>query len=109
MAGYRQTNPDRAKAALAAVIVHAAIGAAFLTGLVVNVSKRPSDVLRTFDITLPPPPPPLVEQKESRAKGDPGEAGRIDLLGNQPARARIGTQGGAAGVERAAVALDGER
>lgn len=76
MAGYRQTNPDRAKAALAAVIVHAAIGAAFLTGLVVNVSKRPSDVLRTFDITLPPPPPPIVEQKESRAKGDPGEAGK---------------------------------
>jgi protein TonB len=76
MAGYRQTNPDRAKAALAAVIVHAAIGAAFLTGLVVNVSKRPSDVLQTFDITLPPPPPPVVDQKLSPAKGDPGEAGK---------------------------------
>lgn len=77
MAGYRQSNPDRAKAALAALIVHAAIGAAFLTGLVVNVSERPSEVLDTFDVTLPPPPPPrVVEQEESAAKGEPGEAGK---------------------------------
>lgn len=77
MAGYRQSNPDRAKAAAAAVIVHAAIGAAFLTGLVVNVSKHPSEVLETFDLTLaPPPPPPIVEQKVSAPKGDPGEAGK---------------------------------
>ena len=75
MAGYRQSNPDRAKAALAALIVHAAIGAAFLTGLVVNVSERPSEVLDTFDVTLPPPPP-VVEQQESAAKGNPGEAGK---------------------------------
>lgn len=76
MAGYRQSNPDRAKAALAALLVHAAIGAAFLTGLVVNVSDRPSEVLDTFDVRLPPPPPPVVEQEESAAKGDPGEAGK---------------------------------
>ena len=75
MAGYRQNNPDRAKAALAALLVHVAIGAAFLTGLVVNVSDRPSEVLETFDVSLPPPPPPVVEQ-ESAAKGDPGEAGK---------------------------------
>ena len=76
MAGYRQSNPDRAKAALAAVLVHAAIGAAFLTGLVVNVTERPTEVLETFDVTLPPPPPPVVEADESAPKGDPGEAGK---------------------------------
>lgn len=77
MAGYRQSNPDRAKAALAAVVVHAAIGAAFLTGLVVNVSDRPSEILETFDIALPPPPPPVVvEEEDSAPRGDPGEAGK---------------------------------
>ena len=76
MAGYRQSNPDRAKAALAAVLVHAAIGAAFLTGLVVNVTEQPRDIMRTIDITLPPPPPPIVEAEESAPKGDPGEAGK---------------------------------
>ena len=75
MAGYRQSNPDRAKAALAAVLVHAAIGAAFLAGLVVNVSDRPSEILETFDVT-PPPPPPVIEVEESAPKGDPGEAGK---------------------------------
>ena len=76
MAGYRQSNPDRAKAALAAVLVHAAIGAAFLAGLVVNVSKGPSEALQTFDVIEPPPPPPIVETEDSAAKGDPGEAGK---------------------------------
>jgi len=77
MPGYRQSNPDRAKAALAAVLVHAAIGAAFLTGLVTNVSRQPSEVLETFDVSLPPPPPPVVEvEEESAPKGDPGEAGK---------------------------------
>ena len=76
MAGYRQSNPDRAKAAVAALLVHAAIGAAFLTGLVVNVSKQPAEILRTIDITLPPPPPPIVEAEKSAPKGDPGEAGK---------------------------------
>jgi periplasmic protein TonB len=76
MAGYRQSNPDRAKAAVAALLVHAAIGAAFLTGLVTNVTRKPADVLETIDITLPPPPPPIVEEIESAPKGDPGEAGK---------------------------------
>ncbi|HJS40333.1 MAG TPA: energy transducer TonB [Sphingomicrobium sp.] len=77
MAGYRHSNPDRAKAAVAALLVHAAIGAAFLTGLVTNVSRRPSEVIQTFDVTEPPPPPPpVVEIEESAPKGDPGEAGK---------------------------------
>lgn len=76
MAGYRQGNPDRAKAALAALLVHAAIGAAFLTGLVVNVTEQPSEVLDTFDVTVPPTPPPVVQKQESAARGEPGEAGK---------------------------------
>jgi hypothetical protein len=75
MAGYRHSNPDRAKAAVAALIVHVAIGAAFLTGLVINVSQHPSEVIQTFDVTEPPPPP-VVEIEESAPKGDPGEAGK---------------------------------
>jgi len=76
MAGYRQSNPDRAKAAVAALVVHVAIGAAFLTGLVTHVAQGPSDVLETFDVTLPPPPPPVVEQKETPARDESGEAGK---------------------------------
>jgi protein TonB len=76
MAGYRQSNPDRAKAAAATLLVHLAIGAAFLTGLATQVARHPSDVLQTFDVE--PPPPPIIEVKldESAAKGDPGEAGK---------------------------------
>ena len=76
MAGYRQSNPDRAKAAVAAFLVHVAIGAAFLTGLATQVSRQTSDVLTTFDVE--PPPLPVVELKpeESAPKGDPGEAGK---------------------------------
>jgi protein TonB len=77
MAGYRQSRPDKAKAAAAALLVHLAIGAAFLTGLVVNVAKRPSEILQTFDVSQPPPPPPpIIEEEESAPKGDPGEAGK---------------------------------
>lgn len=75
MAGYRQSNPDRAKAAAAALVVHVAIGAAFLTGLVTHVSRQQSEALQTFDIT-DPPPPPMVEIEESAPKRDPGQAGK---------------------------------
>jgi hypothetical protein len=55
MAGYRQSKPDKAKAAAAALVVHLVIGAAFLTGLVTHVERKPSEVLQTIDIALPPP------------------------------------------------------
>ena len=75
MAGYRQTNPDRAKAAAATLAVHIAIGAALLTGLVTQAVRHPSDVLQTFDVV--PPPPPIVEvATKEAAKGNPGEAGK---------------------------------
>jgi len=75
MAGYRQSNPDRAKAVAATVVVHVAIGAALLTGLVTRLSRQPTEVLQTFDVE---PPPPIVEvqPEEDAPKGDPGEAGK---------------------------------
>ena len=76
MAGYRQSNPDRVKAAAAALLVHVAIGAAFLAGLVTHVTRHPSQSLQTFDITDPPPPPVVEIEEESALSGDPGEAGK---------------------------------
>jgi protein TonB len=76
MAGYRQSNPDRAKAAAAALVVHAAIGAAFLAGLVTNVSRPPSEALQTFDIIEPTPPPPIIEEVESAPEEEAGAAGK---------------------------------
>ena len=76
MAGYRQSNPDRAMAAAAALVVHVAIGAAFLTGLVTHVSRQPADALQTFDITEPPPPPIVEIEEQSAPRDDAGEAGR---------------------------------
>ena len=76
MAGYRQSNPDRAKAAAAALVVHVAIGAAFLTGLVTHVSRQPSDALQTFDITERPPPPVVEIDEIGTPREDPGEAGK---------------------------------
>lgn len=76
MAGYRQSKPDRAKAAAAALLVHVAIGAAFLTGLVTNVSRQSSEALQTFDVTEPPPPIVVPIEEEPAPKGDPGEAGK---------------------------------
>src|SRR5688500_11536176 len=77
MAGYRQSNRDRAQAAAAALLVHVLIGAAFLTGLATDVSRVPTDAIQTFDVTEPPPPPIVeVPVEESAPKGDPGEAGK---------------------------------
>lgn len=75
MASYRQSRPDKAKAATAAVVIHLAIGAAFLTGLATDVAQRQSDALQTFDVTPPPPPIVDVQPDDSAPSGDPGEAG----------------------------------
>jgi protein TonB len=76
MAGYRQSNPDRAKAAAATLLIHIAIGAAFLTGLVTNVARPPTEVMQTFDVEPPPPPVVEVKKEEPAPRGDPGEAGK---------------------------------
>src|SRR5690606_9001542 len=75
MAGYRQSRPEKAKAAAAALVIHVAIGAAFLTGLATDVAQRESEALQTFDITPLPPPVIDVEPDDSAPSGDPGEAG----------------------------------
>src|SRR4030095_8514186 len=81
MAGYRQSNPDRAKAAAAALLVHVAIGAAFLTGLATHVARHPNDILKTFDITEPPPPP--IREPEPKPKPAPkNEAAPPNLKAN---------------------------
>ena len=61
MSSYRGTadGPSRAKAIAAVVAVHAALGAAILAGLNVDVVNRVVDRLQTIDIRLPPPPPPV--------------------------------------------------
>lgn len=76
MAGYRQSRPEKAKAAAAAVVIHLAIGAAFLTGLATDVAQRQTDALQTFDVAPPPPPVINVEPDDSAPSGDPGESGR---------------------------------
>lgn len=61
MGSYRTANRrDRARALVAALVVHLALGAFLLAGLgrerVIDVVDR----LQTFDISDPPPPPPIV-------------------------------------------------
>jgi protein TonB len=73
MAGYRQSNPDRAKAAAATLVVHLAIGAALLTGLVNHVARKQADTLETFVVTEVPPPvtSPIVPEPDSAPKDEP--------------------------------------
>lgn len=75
MAGYRQSRPEKAKAAAAAVAIHLVIGAAFLAGLATDVTQRKVDALQTFEVAPPPPPIVDVQLDESAPSGDPGEAG----------------------------------
>ena len=60
MSSYRGTAdaPSRAKAIAAVIAVHAALAAAILTGLNVDMAERVIERLQTIDIRLPPPPPP---------------------------------------------------
>ena len=60
MSSYRgiADTPSRAKAIAAVIAVHAALGAAILTGLNVDMAERVIERLQTIDIRLPPPPPP---------------------------------------------------
>jgi periplasmic protein TonB len=55
--GRMQSRSDRAKAAAAVVLVHAALGALLLSGLKVELVTAAVDRLKTFSVALPPPPP----------------------------------------------------
>lgn len=77
MASYSGTanRPDRVKAIIAVVAVHAALAAIILAGLNVRMVRNAVEHLQTFDIREPPPPPPIVPPpapKPSRARQDAG-------------------------------------
>ncbi len=72
-------TPSKAKAIVAVVVVHAALGMAILTGLNVELVERAVERLQTIDIRLPPtppepPPPPPREEKKVRL--EEGAAGK---------------------------------
>ena len=81
MSSYRGTadTPSKAKAIVAVVAVHAALGMAILTGLNVDVVERVVERLQTIDIRLPPPPPeppPPPAREEKKVELEVGAAGK---------------------------------
>ena len=76
MATYADTatRPDRAKAVLAVVAVHAALAFIILSGLSVGVVRQAVEHLTTIGIQVPSPPPPVRPPKvapRSRAASKP--------------------------------------
>lgn len=81
MTSYRGTaDPrSRAKAIFAVGAIHAALAAAILTGLNVEIANRVVDRLQMIDIRLPPPPkppPPAPARAEKKVELEEGAAGR---------------------------------
>jgi protein TonB len=79
MANYRAnpSRPDRAKAIVAVVAVHAAIAALILTSPSTVSMITESDPTVLIDIKPPPPPPPPEPQPQAdRAKEEEGAAGK---------------------------------
>ena len=75
---YRADNkPDRIKAMVGVLLVHAALAGAIFSGLTVQFAERPALPLKTFDITEPPPPPlpPPPQRTADRAREKAGAAG----------------------------------
>ncbi len=81
MAYQAADNPDRIKALAGVLTVHAALGAAILSGLNVQTVAATIERLRTFDITEvpPPPPPPPPSPTPERARDKEGAAARKAL------------------------------
>jgi protein TonB len=81
MSSYAGTadRPDKAKAIMAVVAVHAALAAIILTGLNGRFVTHAIESLKTFDIREPPPPPPQPPPPPSdkpKAKLEEGAAGK---------------------------------
>lgn len=77
MSSYAGTanRPDRAKAIVAVIAVHAGLAAIILTGLNVRMVSQVVEQLKTFDIRVPPPPPhapPPPAPKPHQAKREAG-------------------------------------
>ncbi|HUE80216.1 MAG TPA: TonB family protein [Sphingomicrobium sp.] len=79
MAYQAADNPDRIKALIGVLIVHAALAAAILSGLNVEPVTTTIERLRTFEITEPPPPPPPLSLASERARDKEGAAARKAL------------------------------
>ncbi len=81
MSSYAGTadRPDKAKAIVAVVAVHAALAAIILMGLNGRIVTHAIESLKTFDIREPPPPPPQPPPPPSdkpKAKLEEGAAGK---------------------------------
>lgn len=76
MGQYRTTDrKERARALAGVLLVHAALGAALLSGLSVQTVSEAVERLKTFNIDAPPPPlaeppPPPTLREESSAPED---------------------------------------
>jgi protein TonB len=73
-------RPDRAKAIVAVVAVHAALAAIILTGLNVRTVGEVVERLKTFDVAEPPPPPPPPPPpapKQHQAKKEAGAPAKL--------------------------------
>lgn len=70
MSTYRGTadNPDRVKAIVGVVAVHAALAFVILSGLNVQKVRQAVDQLTTIAISEPPPPPPPLERPSPAPK-----------------------------------------
>ena len=77
MSSYAGTadRPDKAKAIVAVVAVHAALAAIILTGLNGRIVTHAIESLKTFDIREPPPPPPNPPPPAAKAQQAKREAG----------------------------------
>ena len=77
MSTYRGTadRPDKAKAIVAVVAVHAALAAIIFTGLNVRMVSQAVERLQTFDIAEPQPPPPNPPPPKPRPEQAKREAG----------------------------------
>jgi protein TonB len=80
MSSYAGTSdrPDKAKAIVAVVAVHAALATIILTGLNGRIVTHAIESLKTFDIREPPPPPPPPPppSDKPKAKLEEGAAGK---------------------------------
>jgi len=82
MAYRAADNPDRLKAVAGVLMVHAALAAAILSGLNVELVETTIERLKTFDINEappPPPPPPPPSPTPDRAKQEEGAAAKKAL------------------------------
>ena len=68
-------RPDRAKAIVAVVAVHAALAVMIVSGLNVRMVSQVVERLKTFDIRVPPPPPPEPPPPPAKAHAAKREAG----------------------------------